>query len=386
MKKIFFMLTAIGCSIVAAMAQPDMNTRNYAFAITQPESPIFEGDSIVFKVYAPEAKNVYITGSWENFYVENLMTKGSDGIWTYKIGMLPPEIYQYVYDIDGMVVLDPGNYSQTRDMYNYRSNLIVRGPESEPFFSQSSNEHGVLEKVWYQSASFGAQRRMSVYLPYGYDAADKNVKYPVLYLLHGGGGDEESWPTLGRLCEIMDYMIERGLCKPMIVVTPNINSYELAACETSLPEKFIFNLQDPEFAAGDKFCNDLLYSVIPYIEEHYNTAPGKANRGIGGLSMGGFMTMKLIKEHPEYFNEIGVFSSGAMNDDASEAIKPIKKEGYNNFMVVCGPNDIAYRGSLALVEALKAEDMDFDFFNALESGHTWQTWRKCLLRFAPVIF
>lgn len=386
MKKTIATLVAFACCISSVMAQPDMNTRNYAFAATQPESPVFEGDSIIFKVYAPEAKRVCITGSWENFYVENLMDKGEDGVWTYKMAMLPPEIYQYVYDIDGMVVLDPGNYSQTRDMYNYRSNLVIRGPESEAYFSQSSKRHGTLEKIWYQSESFGEQRRMSVYLPFGYDASDGRTKYPVLYLLHGGGGDEEAWPTLGRLCEIMDYMIDRGMCKPMIVVTPNINSYELAACETALPEKFIFNLQDPEFAAGDKFCNDLLYSIIPYIESHYNVAEGKENRGIGGLSMGGFMTMKLIRENPQYFNEIGVFSSGAMGGDAGESVRSIKKDGYNNFMVVCGPNDIAYRGALELVDALKAENMDFDFFNGLESGHTWQTWRKCLLRFAPVIF
>ena len=386
MKKLILTLAVLGGSILAATAQPDINTRNYAFALIQPESPVFEGDSIVFKVYAPEARRVCITGSWENFYTENLMEKGDDGIWTYKIAMLPPEIYQYVYDIDGMVVLDPGNYSQTRDMYNYRSNLIIRGPESEPYFSQSSSQHGVLEKVWYQSESFGAQRRMSVYLPYGYDASDKSKTYPVLYLLHGGGGDEEAWPTLGRLCEIMDYMIEKKLCKPMIVVTPNINSYELAACETALPEKFIFNLQDPEFAAGDKFCNDLLYSIIPYIEEHYNTDGTKQNRGIAGLSMGGFMTMKLIGEHPDYFNEVGVFSSGSMGGDDAAAVKALKKDGYNNFMVVCGPNDIAYRGALGLVDNLKAADMDFSFISDLETGHVWQTWRKCLLWFAPEIF
>lgn len=385
MKKIIFTLAAfVGC-VCAAGAQPDMNTRNYAFALTQPVSPVFEGDSIVFKVYAPEAKQVYITGSWENFYVENPMTRNEDGIWTYKMAMLPPEIYQYVYDINGMVVLDPGNYSQTRDMYNYRSNLIIRGDDSEAYFSQSSSTHGVLEKVWYPSESFGEQRRMSVYLPYGYDEKE-DITYPVLYLLHGGGGDEESWPTLGRLCEIMDYMIDRGLCKPMIVVTPNINSFELAACETALPEKFIFDLQDPEFAAGDKFCNDLLYSIIPFIEKNYKAAPGKENRGIAGLSMGGFYTMKLIKEHPQFFNEVGVFSSGAMGGKPEDSIKPIKEDGYNTFMVVCGPNDIAYNGSLELVDALKAENMDFDFFNGLETGHVWQTWRKCLLRFAPVIF
>ena len=172
----------------------------------------------------------------------------------------------------------------------------------------------------------------------------------------------------------------------MIVVTPNINSYELAACETALPDKFIFNLQDPEMQTGDKFCNDLLYSIIPYIEQHYNTVGDKAHRGVAGLSMGGFMTMKLIHEHPEYFNEIGVFSSGAMGGDAAASVKAIKKDGYNNFMVVCGPNDIAYRGSLELVDALKAENMDFDFYNDLETGHVWQTWRKSLLWFAPEIF
>lgn len=383
-KYILTVLGAIATCFVAG-AQPDMNTRNYAFSENQQVSPIIGQDSITFKVFAPEAKNVYIVGSWTNFYSEQLMTKGEDGVWTYKLGMLEPDIYQYVYDIDGMVVLDPGNYSQTRDMYNYRSNLIIRGEENAAFFSQSSKQHGTLEKVWYESESFGGQRRMSVYLPYGYNKA-KAKTYPVLYLIHGGGGDEEAWPTLGRLCEIMDYMIERGLCKPMVIVTPNLNSYEMAACETALPDKYIFNLRDPEFAKGDKFANDLRHSIIPFVEANYKVKKGKLNRACAGLSMGGFMTSKLCKESPELFNHWGVFSAGASGMDATEVVKPVKKAGYKSFMVFCGPNDIAYRGALQLVEALKSENMDFVFINDLESGHTWQTWRQSIQAFAPTLF
>lgn len=381
-----FLLIALGLvAAVAATAQPDINTRNYAFSPMQQVSPVIEKDSITFKVYAPEAKQVFIVGSWTNFYSEQLMDKGADGIWTYKLAMLPPDIYQYVYDIDGMVVLDPGNYSQTRDMYNYRSNLIIRGPEDDPYFSQSSTRHGTLEKVWYESESFKGQRRMSVYLPYGYNKARKHA-YPVLYLIHGGGGDEEAWPSLGRICEIMDYMIEKGLCKPMVVVMPNLNSYEYAACETALPDKYIFNLRDPEFAKGDKFANDLRHSIIPFIESNYKVKAGKNSRAVAGLSMGGFMTTKLAYESPELFAHWGVFSAGGMGVSVRDAVKSVKNAGYKSFMVFCGPNDIAYRGALEMVEALKAEEMEFEFLNNVESGHTWQTWRVSIQHYAPTLF
>ena len=358
--------------------------KNYAFTQLL-NSPEITDHSVIFRVLAPNAKRVAITGSWENFYTEQEMTKGEDGVWTYEMPLLPPDIYQYVFDIDGMVVLDPGNYSQTRDMYNYRSNLIIRGPGTEAYYSQNSTEKGRIEKVWYPSETFGTPRRATVYLPYGYDKSKKS--YPVLYLQHGGGGDEEAWQALGRITEIMDYMIENKLCKPMIVVLPNGNAHETAACETALPDKFIFSFADPEFRTGSKYLRDLRNDLMPFIASNFRVKDNRASRAVAGLSMGGGHTVTLMRESPELFDYYGIFSAGARGSDAAQALQAVKKAGYKFLMVGVGPYDMAYDGGMNLVEALQQEKMPFTYYGEdLKSGHLWETWRKCILQFLPKLF
>lgn len=360
--------------------------KNYAFTQLL-NSPEITDHSVIFRVLAPNAKRVAITGSWENFYTEQEMTKGEDGVWTYEMPLLPPDIYQYVFDIDGMVVLDPGNYSQTRDMYNYRSNLIIRGPGTEAYYSQSSTEKGRLEKIWYPSKAFDGMRRATVYLPYGYETSGET--YPVLYLQHGGGGDEEAWQTLGRISEIMDYMIENKLCKPMVVVLPNGNASEFAACETALPDNFLFSFADPEFRTGAKYLRDLRGDLMPFIADNFRVRDDKAGRAVAGLSMGGGHTCTLMRESPELFDYYGVFSAGGMRRDADapSPLLPLKKAGYKFLMIGVGPYDMAYNGGMDLVEALQAEKMPFTYYGEdLKSGHLWETWRKCILQFLPKLF
>lgn len=384
---IVIMLLVVTSAAFAQTRQQSMSSdKNYAFADLL-NSPEITDNSIIFRVFAPNAKRVAITGSWENFYTEQEMTKGENGVWTYEMPMLEPDIYQYVFDIDGMVVLDPGNYSNTRDMYNYRSNLIIRGKGTEAYYSQNSTQKGKIEKLWYNSGEFGAMRRVTVYLPYGYDAADKDA-YPVLYLQHGGGGDEEAWQALGRITEIMDYMIENKLCKPMVVVMPNGNASELAACETALPDKFLFSFADPEFRTGAKYLRDFRGDLMPFIEKEFKVKTDRAGRAVAGLSMGGFHTSTLMRESPELFDYYGIFSAGlSMGGPVSDAILPVKKAGYKLIMVGVGPYDMAYNGGMNLVEALQAENMPFTYYGeSLKSGHLWETWRKCIMQFLPKLF
>jgi len=359
--------------------------KNYAFTQLL-NSPEITDHSVIFRVLAPNARRVAITGSWENFYTEQEMTKGADGVWTYEMPLLPPDIYQYVFDIDGMVVLDPGNYSQTRDMYNYRSNLIIRGPGTEAYYAQNSTEKGRIEKVWYPSKEYERMRRVTVYLPYGYETTAET--YPVLYLQHGGGGDEEAWQTLGRITEIMDYMIENKLCKPMIVVMPNGNASEIAACETALPNKFLFSFADPEFRTGAKYLRDLRGDLMPFITRTFRVRDDKAGRAVAGLSMGGGHTITLMRESPDLYDYYGIFSAGAMaRPDSPSPLIPLKETGYKFLMVGVGPYDMAYNGGMNLVEALQAENMPFTYYGEnLKSGHLWETWRKCILQFLPKLF
>lgn len=358
--------------------------KNYAFT-TLLKSPEITETSVIFRVLAPNAKRVAITGSWENFYTEQELTKGENGVWTYEMPLLEPDIYQYVFDIDGMVVLDPGNYSAGRDMYNYRSNLIIKGGNTDAFYAQNSTQKGKIEKVWYESKEFNALRRTTVYLPYGYDKAEDH-SYPVLYLHHGGGGDEEAWQVLGRITEILDYMIENKLCKPMVVVFPNSNNTENAACETALPAEFIFGRGKGPAPSGN-YLNDLRGSLMPFIDANYKVRTDRASRAVGGLSMGGGVVVSLMRESPEIFDYYGIFSSGASANSAKGSITPLKNAGYKYLMVGCGPYDMVYESAMNLVEALQDEKMEFTYYGEdIKSAHVWETWRKCVIQFLPNLF
>lgn len=347
-------------------------------------SPEIGETTVTFRVSAPNAQKVSFSGSWMGFGENGVMTKDEKGLWSITIPKPAPEMYQYSFNIDGTQFADPNNFNQTRDGSGYRSVLFIRGKETEAYDYKSSTQHGMLQKVWFDSKAFGETRRLSVYLPYGYETSGKD--YPVLYLQHGGGGDEESWPVLGRACEIMDYMIERGLCEPMIVVMPNCMPWGPAAPETQLAEKWVENMGDEDFAEGYSHCASIHEDLIPFVESHYRVIGDKAHRAIAGLSMGGVYTLNETRDRPDLFDYIGVLSMGTTpQESAIEHLSPVKKAGYKYYFVGCGKTDIAWGNAERLMAGLDELKMDYTWYSEV-GGHSWDTWRKCLLEFAPKLF
>ena len=161
------------------------------------------------------------------------MVKGEGGVWSVTIETPDPEIYTYNFFVDGVSVNDPQNYMVQRDGTRYLNMLLVPGERSENYFE--SSQRGTVSYKWYDSELLGLNRRLTVYTPYGYETS--KAKYPVLYLLHGGGGDEEAWTSMGRAAQILDNLIEKGLAEPMIVVMPNGNAGQQAACTMGLSVK-----------------------------------------------------------------------------------------------------------------------------------------------------
>ena len=150
------------------------------------------------------------------------MTKDESGVWSTTIGPLAPQLWGYWFLVDGVKALDPNNGETQRDGSRYDNLLMISGPESE-WWDFKDVPHGTVQAVWYPSPTLKmTSRRMTVYMPPGYEASTQ--KYPVLYLLHGGGGDEDAWLTMGRANIIMDNLIAAGKAKPMIVVMPNGNA------------------------------------------------------------------------------------------------------------------------------------------------------------------
>ena len=190
-------------------------------------SPRFNDDgTVTLSLRAPDATRVDIVGDCvENMHAQ--LTKDGDR-WSYTSPVLFAELYNYRFYVDGVETLDPSNIERSRDVRSFMSTFIVSREVGDQGYLYANHDvaHGNMAQVWYDSPSLGLTRRMTIYTPAGYD---KGKKYPVLYLLHGAGGDEEAWPTLGRTQQIMDNLIALGKAEPMIVVMPNGNATDDAS-------------------------------------------------------------------------------------------------------------------------------------------------------------
>lgn len=233
MKKI---LSVMAVLVVLAVANAqELNNFNFGRG-PQIVSPEIKGDSVTFRLNANYATVVNICGAWmaNPWGAGEPMKKGLNGIWEYTIATPSPEIYTYWFVVDGVKTADPLNVFVQRDGSSYLNMLLVPGERTENY--GEATKHGTVSHRWYNSKILGMDRRLTVYTPYGYEENPKK-KYPVLYLLHGAGGDEEAWSSMGRAAQILDNLIEKGLAEPMICVMPNGNPNQAAAQTLGIPDR-----------------------------------------------------------------------------------------------------------------------------------------------------
>lgn len=354
--------------------------------------PEVKGNSVTFYLTAPKAVEVKVCGDFlpgvneYNLGGSAVMTE-KDGVWQYTAENLAPDFYFYYFLVDGIRVLDPNNLKVACNFSEFLNTFVVEGKESENY-TFAKSQKGTLQTVWYDSPEYQGQRRMTVYLPFGYST---KKKYPVLYMLPGGGDDEDTWVDMGRLPQIMDHLIAKKEAKEMIVVMVNSMPHQWAAphvMNTIPGKKAHFELLGtPEGRSGGEFSNDLIRNVIPYIESHYSVKPGRANRAVTGVSMGGFYLSYIIEAFPGTFDYIGFIGSGT-NDTPARAYQTmdvVKKAGYKLMWVGAGSLDMALSSAQNLMEALKRANLPFTYYNS-EDGHNWRSWRRDLLQFAPLLF
>ena len=366
------------CLAASANAQ---ELTNFMFGRKPIVSPEVQNDSVTFRLRAEYATDVKMYGSWMPGYGDRISLKrNAEYVWEVKIPAPTPEIYTYNFFVDGVSVSDPNNVLVQRDGTRYLSMLLVEGERSENY--KEANKRGSVSHVWYDSELLGINRRMTVYTPYGYETS-KKTKYPVLYLLHGGGGDEEAWTSMGRTAQILDNLIEKGLAKPMIVVMPNGNPGQQAACTLNLPAKDI-SYRDPAYA--NSYVTSLVTEIIPFVEKNYRAIPNKSARAIAGLSMGGGHTTSATMLFPGVFDYICPMSCGMRDGENVDAqMQAIKKAGYKLYWIGCGTDDFAWPGTEVMVEILKRNDMEYTLF-ASDGGHVWYNWRYYLNTFAQLLF
>jgi enterochelin esterase-like enzyme len=338
--------------------------------------------TVTFKVHSPTAQTVAINGSWMDYGETAELTKGAEDVWSITVGPLEASMYHYNFFIDGVSAIDPKNAHALRDGVRYASMLIVPGKTSE-IFEVNEVPHGTLSKIWYDSPSLNLNRRMYVYTPPGYEISTE--KYPVFYLLHGGGGDEDAWTALGRANYILDNLIAEGKAKPMIIVMTNGNAFQLSSLRTA-PDAPEITMETYRQYSG-LFEKSLVQDVIPFVEKNYRAKAGKENRAIAGLSMGGGHTITATTEYPGVFGYIGVFSSGIFDPDADLEGKfmELKKSGINKYWVGCGKDDFVMESNKRLLNLLEKCDIEYEYYESA-GGHTWANWRNYLSVFAPMLF
>lgn len=318
------------------------------------QSPQVHADRrVTFRLAAPKAAEVKLWGEWlSKFNTTEPMQKGADGTWSATVGPLLPDLYNYLFLVDGVVVPDPANPLARTGKSGFTHNL-VDVPGSPIPYHHRNVPHGVLHR--HDTAN------LIVYTPPGYTAAN-TTRYPVLYLLHGNGDTETAWTETGRAHVIADNLIAAGKLKPLLIVMPNGNALNRAQHESIL-----------------------LNTTLPFIESQYKTLP---TRAIAGLSMGGFQALWIGLDHPDKFGAIGVFGGGVVDDENEKQVARYtgKKLPANPFWITIGDRDRNLPFARRLHQALQNHGANDVFQIVPNAGHTWPLWRQALTGFLPALF
>ena len=374
----------------------------------QVASPDVHADnSVTFNLIAPEAQKVQITGDFlptQKIKVEGYgeveapgvvdLVKNDKGVWSFTSEPLKPELYTYNMMVDGVKIIDPLNVYNIRDINNLISVLLIGGDARTDLYKVNKVAHGTVSKVWYESPTAGLTRRLTVYTPAGYETSGKD--YPVFYLLHGIGGDENAWSELGRAAQILDNLIAQGKAEPMILVMTNGNiSQEACPGETSEGFK-VPTMMLPKTMEGS--FETAFPDVVKFIEKTYRVKKDKAHRAIAGLSMGGFHSLFISINNPDMFGYVGLFSAAVDQQqkggaegypevyaDRDQKIDCLFSKNPKLFWIGIGKTDFLFKNNNDLRAYLDSKNHKYTYLET-DGGHIWRNWRIYLTEFTPLLF
>ncbi len=324
----------------------------------------------IFRVEAPQADSVQLQlGGTHN------MKKDEKGVWWITTEPLVVGFHYYAIRINGATVMDRNSEAFFGSNWENSGIEIPEGPEGDYYRFNKNIPHGQIRSIDYWSDINGMERHINVYVPAEYEA-NPNKKYPVLYLVHGWGEDENGWSVQGHMANIMDGLIASGKAVPMIVVMPSGD---------------ISTNSDVREASSD--ISDIFSkNLVPFIDKTFRTLTGKQYRAMAGLSRGGFQTCLTVSRNMDMFGWMGTFSGLFMrgNDGIETVFNGMFKNAaaFNNqmqlFFVSTGTEE---RNPKELVESLKKHGIsNIVFHESQGTAHEWLTWRRALNEFAPLLF
>ncbi|HVN58090.1 MAG TPA: alpha/beta hydrolase-fold protein [Bacteroidales bacterium] len=320
--------------------------------------------TVLLRIYAPDAREVSASGDMVPWGSKPESVKDASGVWTITIPGVKPGVYRYGFIVDGITVNDPKSITVQEN----RAIAEIRGDGSS-FWELKNVPHGDVRIVYYYSRATGTTRRMHIYTPPGYERSGKAV--PVLYLLHGGGDNDRAWPTVGHANFILDNLLAEGKIKPMLVVMPD------ASIEVKT------------------FTDDIINNIIPFVESSYRVKPGKDNRALAGLSMGGLHTLNTGLANSDKFAWILPLSTGwfSTNKEMWAEGERLLKENATKcnqnvklfWVSMGGKEDIAWQNCQNMMKLFDQYGLRYKY-SEKPGGHTWFTWRDNLYDIAQMIF
>jgi enterochelin esterase family protein len=382
--------------------QPSNDCKPSSLNIPGSQYPcVYPDRRVSFRVAAPEAQKVQVRlgGAHD-------MARGAEGFWTVTI---PPQVigfHYYSIVVDGSTVADPA----TRTFFGSgwdNSAVEIPEPADIDYYLPKDVPHGQVSQRWYLSKVTGKWRRCYVYTPPDYDTGKK--RYPVLYLMHGWGENEQGWHTQGHADLILDNLIAEKKAKPMLIVMDNLNAAKPGEDATIFSARWLWPPPPPGAQPGPggrparfglanftgaTFTEMMLNDLIPTIEKTYRVLPGRENRAMAGLSMGGMQTFLTSLANLDKFAYIGGFSGstggrgGPFDPKTSNNGVFADANAFNRQVKVLflGIGSMEGPGTKNFSEALTKAGIRNVYFESPGTAHEWLTWRRCLNDFAPRLF
>jgi enterochelin esterase-like enzyme len=326
----------------------------------------------IFQVNAPDAQKVQL-----DLAKKYDMVKNSEGVWEVTTDSITEGFHYYSLLIDGLAVADPA--SETFYGMGRMASGIEVPFKGDDYYAIKDVPHGEICIKRYYSTVFNGWRQFYIYKPAGYDV-HINEKYPVLYILHGGGEDERGWATQGKTDLILDNLIAAQKAKPMLVVMPDGNVSVQGFGENTLR----------------MFEREMKQCIIPFVERNYRTETGPSSRALAGLSMGGLQTLYVGMNNTDLFSYLGIFSSGwimptqqklagAQYDFMKNNLEKINGNIKQLWIAVGGKEDIAYNNCQTMMSEFDKMKVKYTY-SEYPGGHTWPVWRNNLFNFAQLLF
>jgi enterochelin esterase-like enzyme len=336
-------------------------------------SPEVHADrTVTFRIEARRAGEVTLNADWLGAEKPKL-SRGDKGIWTLTLGPLPPGLFIYSFNVDGVAMPDPFNPEVKLRARSAGSIVVVPGAEPG-FWDARDVPHGTVEINWHRSAVLGQMRQLWVYLPPGY-AKDRR-RYPILYLLHGRNGTAADWTQAGLVNFIMDNLIAEKRAVPMIIVMPWLHALPFDA---------------DTMQSNDALAEYLLKDALPLAESRYRVLTDRGHRALFGLSMGGTAALTTGLNHPELFSQIAAFSTGGPPAEIEKRLLPALAHGdrlnaeLRLLWLGCGKGDPLLPTNEGVAKLLADHGVKATW-HPTEGVHNWSLWREYLHETAPLLF